>query len=484
MKKWIASHIRRDYFVFGFYILIFLISIESVSQASPSRGLLGKIIFPTSARNGAQIHFEQGVLLLHNFEYQQARQSFQEAQKADPSFALAYWGEAMTHNYPVWNEQNLTAARQALLKLAATNDARIKMASTVIEKGFIESVNILFGEGSKEERDAHYSDYMDAFYRSNPGNDEIAAFYALALLGKTEGKRDTAIYMRAAAVAEEIMQRNREHPGGLHYALHSYDDEIHAPLGLRAALTYSKIAADSPHALHMPSHIFFPLKMWDHVIASNKAAWEAGVQANPNRDPLNYTIHDLHALHWLHYGYLQIKDYAAAFDLTKEMERIVSINVSPMAKFHYIMMRATYISESGQWNVGLMSIDSDEMEPTSHATNLYINAMIALARNDQSVAERQLSEIQKLISLQKDDAEEKNIDRYTRITATEILITQIIALELESQILIHNEKIEEGISILKKAATLEEQLIVEVGPPIPIKAAHELLKTASQLLRE
>ncbi len=275
-------------------ILLFLnINAFSHDAREAKEADLGKIYFPTSANQAAETHFINGVLFLHNFEYEQARAAFQQAEKADSTFALAYWGEAMTYNYPVWNEQNLSEARKVLAKLAPTDTERVERAKTEKEKGFIQAINLLFGKGSKLERDAAYTESMRKLYRQYPNDDEIAAFYALALLGLTEGTRDFQTYMQAAAIVEEISQDNPKHPGALHYAIHSYDDPIHAPLGLRAARIYAQIAPDASHALHMPSHIFLALGMWDDVIASNQAAWEAGIKNNPSGDPTNYTIHDL-----------------------------------------------------------------------------------------------------------------------------------------------------------------------------------------------
>lgn len=241
-----------------------------------SEPALGKIYFPTSANQVAKAHFVNGVLFLHNFEYERARNAFQQAENADPAFALAYWGEAMTYNYPIWNEQDLTEARKVLAKLAATDTERVEKAKMEKEKGFIKAINLLFGDGDKPERDASYAESMRELYRQYPNDDEIAMFYTLAILGWTEGARDFQAYMQAAAIAEEVYQHNPKHPGALHYAIHAYDDPIHAPLGLRAARIYAKIAPDASHALHMPSHIFLALGMWDDVISSNKAAWEAG----------------------------------------------------------------------------------------------------------------------------------------------------------------------------------------------------------------
>src|SRR4029079_12247717 len=108
-----------------------------------------------------------------------------------------------------------------------------------------------------------------------PNDQDAAAFYALSILGACEGKRDFAAYMKAAAIAEEVFQKNPLHPGAVHYLIHSYDDPVHAPLGLRAARVYAKIAPAATHALHMPSHIFLALGMWPETASCNEASWES-----------------------------------------------------------------------------------------------------------------------------------------------------------------------------------------------------------------
>lgn len=437
---------------------------------------LGKIYFPTSANQAAETLFVNGVLFLHNFEYEQARAAFQQAENADSTFALAYWGEAMTYNYPIWNEQDLSEARKVLVRLAPTDTERVERAKTEREKGFIQAVNLLFGKGSKLERDAAYTESMRTLYRQYPNDDEIAAFYALALLGLTEGSRDFQTYMQAAAIVEEISQDNPRHPGALHYAIHSYDDPIHAPLGLRAARIYAQIAPDASHALHMPSHIFLALGMWDDVIASNKAAWEAGIKNNPSGDPINYTIHDLHALQWLVYGYLQKQQYKEAYQLVKTMSEIAEKSNTPMAKFHYALMRSDYILESRDWEADLKPLDMREMEPASRSTDIYTNAMIALNKKQKNAdLSSDIAELEKISKSTPNNACSKSADHFTCASTDGIIIAKVIALELQAQMQLQKGKFKEAIKILREASQTEDQMPVGYGPPLPIQPSHELL---------
>jgi len=161
---------------------------------------LGSIAFPNSGAPEAQESFLRGVLLLHSFEYEQAAEAFREAQAADPEFALAYWGEAMTYNHPLWQQQDREQARQVLERLAPTPVEQRGKAPTEREKMYLDSVEALYAEeGSKEERDQAYMRAMERLSSAYLHDDEARAFYALSILGRTNGKRDSATYMRAAA---------------------------------------------------------------------------------------------------------------------------------------------------------------------------------------------------------------------------------------------------------------------------------------------
>src|SRR5439155_17072202 len=163
-----------------------------------------------------------------------------------------YWGEAMTYNHPLWHEQDQDAALKVLARLTPSETL------TPLEKGFLSAVEVLYGKGEKLERDRLYCKAMRGLYEEFPKDTETATFYALSILGSTP-ERNVANYMKAAAILEEVYAAHPDHPGAVHYLIHCYDDPIHAPLGLRVARQYAKLAPASAHALHMPSHIFLAL---------------------------------------------------------------------------------------------------------------------------------------------------------------------------------------------------------------------------------
>lgn len=273
--------------------------------------VLGHLDFPTTTKSKeAQDAFIRGVLLLHLFEYAFATEQFQHAQQLDPDFAMAYWGEAMTHNYPVWDEQDRDAAVTVLDKFGPTSEARAKRISNQKEKDFIASLEVLYGAGSKGERDRDYMHYMEQMAQRYPDDHEIRLFYALSILGVSAGVRDIPSYMESTALSQSVFYANRDHPGAAHYLIHGVDDPVHAPLGLEAARALAVMAPDAGHSLHMTSHIFTAMGMWDDVVTANiNAVRVANAMAmEKGRAPRHWGHYNF----WLMYGLLQQGQVAEA----------------------------------------------------------------------------------------------------------------------------------------------------------------------------
>src|SRR5262249_13806462 len=153
---------------------------------------VGEVAFANSGSPAAQEPFLRGLALLHNFEYESAAEQFQHAESLDPGFAMAFWGEAMTYNHPVWMQQDAAAARAALGRLAPTPEARRAKAKTTRERDYLDAVETLYGEGAKEARDFRYADAMAALHQKYPDDVDATALYALALLGTAHAGRDFA----------------------------------------------------------------------------------------------------------------------------------------------------------------------------------------------------------------------------------------------------------------------------------------------------
>src|SRR5437899_9680174 len=284
-------------------ILLFTSLLLLCPAAALAQQAYGEVAFVNSGAAAAQADFLHGLAQLHNFEYDDAAEHFRRAQQIAPDFAMAFWGEAMTKNHALWHEEDVAAARAIMNRLGPTPEARLAKALTGREKLYLQSVEVLFGEGAKEERDRRYESELAELHRKFPEDVDGAAFYALAILGTAEHGRDFATYMRAAAVLEEVFPQHPRHPGAVHYLIHSYDDSIHAPLGLRAARIYAKIAPEAGHAQHMTSHIFLALGMWDDEVKANETAVAMGnrVRQKAGRPPGRCR----HYNEWLENGYMQ-----------------------------------------------------------------------------------------------------------------------------------------------------------------------------------
>jgi hypothetical protein len=274
-------------------------AIISCRQKEATTNGLGIVELQVYGNELAQPHFEKGLLLLHSFEYEDSREEFLNAQEADPEMAMAYWGEAMTYNHSIWSEQDYESGFAVVQKIDSM-DHLDNLSSD--ELGLLEAVKILYKPKTpKNDRDIAYRDYMKSLYEKQPNNNELAAFYAISLLGSVAEGRNDSIYGLGAEVSKKVLKTNPNHPGALHYLIHSYDDPAHAKLALDAADAYAKVAPDASHALHMPSHIYVALGLWDNVISSNVNSYQASLN-RMERKKLGNDARGYHAYHWLEYG--------------------------------------------------------------------------------------------------------------------------------------------------------------------------------------
>ncbi len=437
------------------------------SAGATESGTLGKIDFPTSGSATAQRHFEQGALLLHSFEYDDAAEEFQKSQQVEPNFAMAYWGEAMTYNKPLWMRLDQKAGQAVLRRLGETREARLAKAPTDREKGYLGAVDTLFfGEGDKAARDLAYAAAMDGLSRRFPDDSEAAAFHALAILGTAQGERDFRIYMRAASVAQTVFARNPQHPGAAHYLIHSFDDPIHAPVGLPAARVYAEIAPAAAHALHMPSHIFVALGMWERTAASNQDSWKAA-DDRVRRKGLTVKDRSYHALWWLQYTYLQQGRYREALELLDVMEQDAQQLSIPVTRRHLAAMRAQYAVETRRWDIEALGRDLDltKVRAEDAAAWIFARGVAAIENDDLASAAKALVTLEgRLVELTK-----KSDGAYGPEA------TRASALQLKGLLELARGREQAGMDSLGKAAAVEEAMPLAYGPPAPVKPSHELL---------
>lgn len=464
---------RSRSFLLSFFLLLVtagcLFAQHHDTTAKQSNGPvdLGEIDFPTSGSPEAQKFFIKGVLLLHSFEYGPSRVAFIDAQRADKDFALAYWGEAMTFDHPIWPENDRDGAVAALAKLAATPAARREKAKTDREKMYLDAVEKLYGEGDASARAGAYSEAMAELTRSFPDDLEARAFYSLSILGLTRINRNTENYMRAASIAETIYQKNPRHPGALHYLIHAYDDPVHAPLGLRAARVYGSIAKSASHAQHMPSHIFFALGMWEDSIKANTDSMKTARDAGGG---------GYHPLHWLQHAYLQV---GKADEATKMLAIIEDDNKrapTSYARTHLAMCRATMLVETRGASVPstMEPVDSSGITSISAFSNHDLAIGLEfLRRKDIASARKSLTSLHARSEAVRSKAVTDVTDRYVAVSRSDVDAAVVIEKILDASIEYSAGNREAAIKKMVAAAENEDGLIFEYGPPAIVKPAWE-----------
>jgi tetratricopeptide (TPR) repeat protein len=460
----------RHSFVVGL-LAVFAVALPAsgarVGAQSPAAVELGTINFPTSAKPAAQAPFLTGVKGLYNFEFDIAAEAFRESQKADSGFALAYWGEAMSYNHPLWAQQDLAAARKVLDRLAPTAAARAAKAPAGKERELIESVDVLFGAGDKLARDIAYADALKKIHAKYPKDDEIACLYALALLGMGRpGVSNARNAMQAAAIAQDIFQRNPKHPGAAHYIIHSFDDPDHAILSLNAARAYSKIAPSAAHALHMPSHIFVQLGMWDDVIASNIVAYKAAVDLAEAKS-LPRGREDFHTLSWLQYAYLQEGKFDEAQKCVDQAKAVADKETAPNIRDGYASMKARQVVESAKWEKLALPAGAirDGGAPGYDGSAAYLLAagLSAAKLGDTATA---TTAVEKLKAMRTQAESGSNAYRSKPFAIMEKEVAAALAMAQKDTATADR--------LLKEATAIELTLDAPSGPADPIKPSFEL----------
>ena len=432
--------------------LLLLLALAAPLAGEPK---LGVIEFPNSGSAAAQEPFLRGVLLMHNFEYDDAAVAFQQAQKADDGFALSYWGEALTHYRPVWGRENLEKGRTALKKGSNADPG------TPREKLYLEAAKIVFGEGDREDRWKRYTAAMGQLSRTHPDDLEASSLHAVSLFGVTGGKRDLRTYMKIASIAQEVYFRNPDHPGALHYLIHAFDDPVHAPLGLRYARRYAGVASAAPHAQHMPSHVFLALGMWDECIASNIDSWNSS-EDRVKRLGLGSDDRGYHALWWLQYSYLQKGLVSEARKQLSIIEADAKQSGSRHSRNHQAYLRAHFLVETKEWDADLQPVNDKGLDNRAWGANALVEGIRALKSGNVKSARKWH---QKLSARAETHGQK----------ATSL---PIAALELEGLLLLEANQTDKGIEKLRKATELEERTPFGYGPPFPVKPAFELLGEA------
>jgi len=418
--------------------------------------------------------YTRGLYLLHNFEYEPAAAAFRAAQQADPGNVMAYWGEAMTHNHPLWAYQDAEAGRAVLARLGPDPAARRAKARSPREALWLDAVEALYGSGTKVERDRAYHERMRQLFEADRNDIDARSFYALATLGLAHEGRDTALYMRSAALLEEAFPAHSGHPGLLHYMIHSYDDPAHAPLGERAAARYAKVAPDAGHAQHMISHIYLALGRWAEVESANITA-DAVVDAQRKASgkPL---ANCGHYNDWLIYALdQQGKDSGSRVDacradamaaLAAAPDTSVLGDVrSPFNSWTTIAVR--HGVDTGQWP-DWSALKAGQGSAAGRFELAY--GRLLASRRDPAVAAAALAEMKLLAGRIAAAMASERPDDHESAPWLDRAVAQG-----EAVVALAGGRLDDGLRLLRAAAEAETALPQPFGPPILAKPGWEML---------
>ncbi len=443
-------------------------------------GGLGTVHFPNSGNEAAQRDFLDGVRLLHSFEWEDAAEAFQRAQTADPDFALAYWGEALSHtgghHYPPG--QDMSEARDALRKLGRTRAERLAKAPTDREKRYLDSVHILYGPGDLLERSEGYEQALAELSALYPDDLEAAAFHSLALMRtRVRGEASRRVDMRAGAIAQRVFRENPDHPGAAHYVIHAYDDPVHAPVALYAAEKYADIAPAAVHALHMPSHIFLQHGMWDQVRGLNDRSYQASID-RAERKGLPPARYSYHALYWLLYAYLQEGRYDEGAQVLADFRELTEQDeVTGGMKETLLRMEALNTVETRNWKpapveeiVAQLNAEEPEMGHRTAGAVLYARGASAAETGDTDAARKAQKGLMKIHDMLASSENPRGAEQ-----------ALVMAHEMAGLVARAEGDVEGALAAFRKAVDVAEAMEPPSGPPgespidAPIQPPHELL---------
>jgi len=436
-------------FVFSLSLPAQQIHIHSVPEK------LGTVSFPISCLPAVQQQFNRAVALLHSFAYEAAEGAFHQVAAQDPQCAMAHWGIAMTHFHQLWDPPLSPPAIPIAHR--ELEQARAIGTSAEHERKFIDALGLIYGDSSTISYGARLSSYEHAMSNlagEGTKDSEAKVFYALALLANASpADKSHEKQKRAAGLLEPLYRAQPQHPGIPHYLIHAYDNAELAPRGLAAAKAYAEIAPSAPHALHMPSHIFTRLGLWESSISSNLAARKAARQQGDKGE-------ELHAMDYLVYAYLQSGRDREAADLVREVQNISGLKmVDFKVAYGATAIPIRYAVERGQW------LEAAKIASPADAP-LHVAAIATWARGLGLVRSGRVAEARVEVNeLRQIETSLRTSGRDYWATQTRILSREVMAWSANA-----DGKGDEAVALMREAADEEdaiEKLPVTPGPIVP-----------------
>jgi tetratricopeptide (TPR) repeat protein len=441
------------------------------SEGDPTK--LGKVHFPISCSAESQKKFDAGLAMLHSFWYGKSDKAFTDLAAADPGCAMAHWGVAMSRFHQIWEAPPPDDLKAGIVALAA---ARAAGAKTQRERDYIEALGAYYDKSDTLDHVTRFLAFekaMEALAAKYPKDREASIFYALTLNGVALAVPPDKTYqrqMKAGKILEPIFREMPQHPGVAHYIIHSYDYPPLAARALDAARRYAKIAPDSPHALHMPSHIFTRLGLWDDSIASNLAAAAAARRDAQQIAPDAHAPEELHAMDYLAYAYLQTGRDAEArkvFDDAARAEKFDKQNFA--AAYALTAIPARLALERRNWS----DAEKVDLRPAGFAWSKFpwVEGTVAFARavgfarsGDVAPAQKEVERLEKVRDALKDAKNAYWADQ-----------VEINRLEAAAWLARAEKKDSEALELMRSAAALEDRVDKHPVTPGPILPAREQL---------
>ena len=380
---------------------------------------IGRVHFPISCGADAQGTVDRAVALLHSFWYEKAVESFTEIANKHPDCAIAYWGIAMTFFHPLWERPNAEALKNGL---AAVEKGQAIKAGTPREKDYLAAIGTFYRDYEKTDhltRVLAYEMAMEQLHEKYPLDREAGVFYSLALIASAQALPPDKTYARekkAGEILNKVLAVEPRHPGVIHYLIHAYDSPPLAPMALNAARAYAKIAPGVPHALHMPSHIFTRLGLWQESISSNIVSENAAKTFAADMKMDGAWDEQLHAMDYLEYAYLQSGEDAHAKAVLDELRGIRSVSPQNFKVLYaFAAIPARYALERGNWGEAAnLKIYPDSLPwqtvPWAEAVTHFAKAIGSARSGDAPAARRgveRLAELELALSTSKEAVQVK-----------------------------------------------------------------------------
>ena len=384
------------------FLLIALLAtpLSAADDQHQAQESLGSVSFPISCAPAVQSTFTRGVALLYSFEYEQAQQAFRTVARTDPACAMAYWGQAMSLYHPLWNRPSKAALEEGAQLLTQARGRK----STPRERDYIQALGAFYSNTDTidhPKRAKAYCEAMRGVTERNPGDREAQVFYALSLLGSApENDPNHSNERQAVEILTKLMEEEPTHPGIAHYIIHASDNPQMASLALPAARRYAAIAPASAHAVHMPSHIFARLGLWQDDIQSNLAAIRVADQMAEMH--MHAMHHRVHSMDFLEYAYLQIGDDAKARQEVEEVEKLKLMQGDEDFMQEYLETRQStfpvvYAIERRQWTEALHLEPREDALPYAVAPIYWGRAVAAGHLRDARAAADALQRYDELV---------------------------------------------------------------------------------------